>query len=102
MANYGSERAALYLLPQPQELMNESSWRFEFSRTTFRGGTMHLILIRRDDPEQTVTLVRWQNWPQGRGGFAGWWGQTATMIAIHRTPCMFPDGVWQLQQEARE
>lgn len=61
---------------------------------------MHLILIRRDDPEQIVTLVRWQNRPQGRGGFAGWWGQTATMIGNHRTPCMFPESVWRVQGKA--
>ena len=63
---------------------------------------MRLILIRRDDPEQTVTLVRWQNWPHGRSGFSGWWGQTATMITNHRTPYMFPDGARQLKKESKQ
>ena len=47
------------------------------------------ILVRRDDPEQQIELVRWQE------TLRGWWGMTATMIANHRAPCLFPDIVWQ-------
>jgi hypothetical protein len=62
---------------------------------------MSLILVRRDDPEQTVTLVKWQDWPHGRSGFAGWWGLTETMVKNRRTPCMFPDSVWELKEESK-
>ena len=61
---------------------------------------MNLILVRRDNSEETVTLVRWQDWPNGRSGFSGWWGLTKTMIANHRTPCMFPESVWRVQRKA--
>ena len=47
------------------------------------------ILVRRDDPEQQIELVRWQE------TLRGWWGMTATMLANHRAPCLFPNIVWQ-------
>ena len=47
------------------------------------------ILVRRDDPEQQIELVRWQETVRG------WWGMTATMLANHRAPCLFPNIVWQ-------
>ena len=50
---------------------------------------MTKILVRRDDPEQQIKLVRWQE------TLRGWWGMTATMIANHRAPCLFPNIVWQ-------
>jgi hypothetical protein len=57
-----------------------------------------MTLVRKDDPEQTVTLIRWQEWPHGRNGFSGWWGISARMILNHQTPCMFRDSAWQLQE----
>jgi hypothetical protein len=47
------------------------------------------ILVRLDDPEQRIELVRWQH------TLRGWWGFTTTMLANHRAPCLFPRTVWQ-------
>lgn len=60
---------------------------------------MNLILVRRDDPEQTVTLVKSQDWRHGRSGFCGIWRLTQSMINDHRTPCMFPDSLWEIARE---
>jgi hypothetical protein len=46
------------------------------------------ILVRKDDPEQRIELVRWQV------TLRGFWGFTATMIANHRAPCLFPRTAW--------
>jgi hypothetical protein len=46
------------------------------------------ILVRRDDPGQRIELVQWQD------TLGGFWGITATMLANHRTPCLFPRTTW--------
>lgn len=45
-------------------------------------------LVRKDDPEYRIELVRWQNISRG------WFGYTNTMLLNHRTPCVFPRDVW--------
>jgi hypothetical protein len=47
------------------------------------------ILARRDDPDYIIALVRWQDVSHG------WWGYTATILANHRAPCLFPRSTWQ-------
>jgi len=47
------------------------------------------ILVRRDDPEQRIELVRWQE------TLRGFWGFTATMLTNHRAPCLFPRTTWR-------
>jgi len=46
------------------------------------------ILVRRDDPEQRIELVRWQH------TLRGWFGFTQTMFTNRRAPCLFPRAVW--------
>jgi hypothetical protein len=62
----------------------------------YESSNMPLILVRIDDPDYKIELVRWQPWPHGRNGFSGFWGYTQTMLDNHRAPAMFPDSVWQL------
>jgi hypothetical protein len=50
---------------------------------------MTKILVRKDDPEQRIELVRWQE------TLRGYWGYTQTMITNHRAPCLFPYSVWR-------
>ena len=45
---------------------------------------MTKILVRKDDPEQRIELVRWQV------TLRGYWGYTQTMITNHRAPCFLP------------
>jgi hypothetical protein len=52
-----------------------------------------LILIRRDDPDYKVELVRWQNW------LHGYWGYTRQMIRNHRTAALFLKSVWQIGEQ---
>jgi hypothetical protein len=47
------------------------------------------ILVRRDDPEQRIELVKWQTVSRG------WFGLTNTMISNRRTPAIFPRDVWE-------
>jgi hypothetical protein len=49
---------------------------------------MTKILMRRDDPDQRIELVRWQE------TLRGFWGFTATMLTNRRTPCFFPRDTW--------
>jgi hypothetical protein len=55
-----------------------------------------VILVRREDPEQIVELVRWQT------TLRGWFGYTETMLANHRTPALFLNSIWKLQEERTE
>ncbi len=55
---------------------------------------MTKLLVRKDDPEQRIELVRWQSISRG------WWGMTATMITNRRTPCVFPRDTWKEISEA--
>lgn len=52
-----------------------------------------LILVRRDDSDYKVELVRWQVW------LHGFWGYTRSMLINHRTPCLFPKSVWREEGE---
>jgi hypothetical protein len=45
---------------------------------------MTKILVRRDDPEQRIELVKWQD------VLRGWSGYTASMLTNQRTPAIFP------------
>ena len=49
---------------------------------------MTKILVRKDDPEQRIELVRWHD--ESRG----WFGYTRTMLTNRRTPCLFPRDTW--------
>jgi hypothetical protein len=62
---------------------------------------MGLTLVRIDDPDYKVELVRWQDWPNGRSGFAGWWGYTQQMIENRHTPCLFPSATWRVLNRDR-
>ena len=50
---------------------------------------MTKILVRKDDPEYRIDLVRWQ------ATLRGFWGFTATMLANRRAPCLFPHCSWK-------
>jgi hypothetical protein len=50
---------------------------------------MTKILVRRDDPEQRIELVKWQDVSRG------WWGYTQTMITNRRAPALFPRDTWK-------
>jgi hypothetical protein len=52
-----------------------------------------VILVRRDDPEVVIELVKYQV------TLRGYWGVTATMIANHRTPCLFPRTTWEVKKK---
>jgi hypothetical protein len=47
------------------------------------------ILVRKDDPEQRIELVKWQV------TLRGFFGYTPTMLTHHRAPCLFPHCVWK-------
>jgi hypothetical protein len=47
------------------------------------------ILVRKDDPEYRIELVKWQ--PISRG----WFGLTNTMISNRRAPAIFPRTTWR-------
>jgi hypothetical protein len=47
------------------------------------------LLIRKDDPEQRIELVRWQV------TLRGWFGFTAMMITNRRAPGLFPRCTWE-------
>ncbi|MGB8801388.1 MAG: hypothetical protein WCC97_11920 [Candidatus Acidiferrales bacterium] len=49
---------------------------------------MTKILVRKDDPDYRVELVRWQDVSRG------WFGYTASMLLNHRTPAIFPRTTW--------
>lgn len=53
------------------------------------GELMVKVLVRKDDPERRIELVRWQEVSRG------WFGYTQTMIANHRMPAIFPRTTWQ-------
>ena len=55
---------------------------------------MTKILVRRDDSEQRIELVRWQDVSRG------WFGYTQTMITNHRTPAIFPRTTWTETSES--
>jgi hypothetical protein len=55
---------------------------------------MTKILVRKDDPEQRIELVKWQDVSRG------WFGYTASMLTNHRTPAIFPRTTWQEISEA--
>ena len=46
------------------------------------------ILIRKDDPDYRIELVRWQV------TLRGFFGYTATMLANRRAPALFPRCTW--------
>jgi hypothetical protein len=50
---------------------------------------MPKILVRKDDPEQRIELVRWQH------TLRGWFGFTATMLTNRRAPALFPNVTWK-------
>jgi len=47
------------------------------------------ILVRKDDRTQQIELVRWHD------ALRGWFGYTATMLANHRAPALFPRCTWK-------
>jgi hypothetical protein len=49
---------------------------------------MTKILVRKDDPEYRIELVRYQEISRG------WFGYTRTMIANRRAPAIFPRDTW--------
>lgn len=49
-----------------------------------------LVLVRHDDPEVKIELVRWQI------ALRGFFGYTRTMVLNHRTPVLFPNSVWKI------
>lgn len=55
---------------------------------------MTKILIRKDDPDYRIELVRYQEVSRG------WFGYTNTMLANHRTPCVFPRDTWTESSES--
>jgi hypothetical protein len=50
-----------------------------------------LTLVRKDEPEYKIELIRWHE------HIHGWWGYTQQMVINHRTPCLFPNRVWQIE-----
>jgi hypothetical protein len=55
--------------------------------------SMKLTLVRRDDAQVKIELVRWQI------TLRGFFGYTKTMILQHRTPTLFPKSVWRAVNE---
>ena len=50
---------------------------------------MTKILVRKDDPDYRIELVRWHKTVRG------WFGLTNTMISNRCTPLIFPRDVWE-------
>ena len=50
---------------------------------------MTKILVRKDDPEYQIELVRYQEISRE------WFGLTNTMITNHRAPAIFPRDTWR-------
>jgi hypothetical protein len=55
-----------------------------------------LVLVRRDDPESKVELLRWQpcQW--------GWFGYSRQMILNRRRPAIFLRSVWEPIETKKE
>lgn len=51
-----------------------------------------LVLVRIDEPEYKIALVRFHD------HFAGWFGYTARMLENRRCPCLFPKAVWRIDK----
>ena len=64
------------------------SVRGSTAREEAAGELMTKILVRKDDPDYRIELVRRQDVSRG------WWGMTATMITNRRAPCVFPRDTW--------
>jgi hypothetical protein len=50
---------------------------------------MPKILVRKDDPEQRIELIR------GHATLRGWFGYTRTMLANRRATALFPNCTWK-------
>lgn len=53
-----------------------------------------LTLVRIDNPESKITLIRWVE------HFHGWWGYSQKIVDNHRTACLFPNCVWRVEATA--